>query len=378
MSEIKTYFDDKESAMIDLLRDLIEIESPSRNKAAVDNMSQRIAELFTEHGASVEVIAREAVGDIVLGKWNADATGKPILIVSHMDTVWDVGAVAARPIRIEDDGRLYGPGAVDMKGGIVISIFAIEALIARGELPNRPIWYLATSDEEIGSKHSKDLIEELAQQSALVLVTEPPTGDGSLKTWRKGTASYTMTITGKSAHAGNEPEMGINAIIEFAQQALDLNKLNDLKYGTSVSVTVVNGGNASNVIPDQVTARLDVRALSVPAYEKVHRAIMDRMPFMPGAKVDMLRNHHRPPMERGDGKAFIQAQGIAKNIGMTIREDGAGGGSDGNFTAALGIPTLDGLGAEGGGLHALHEHILISSLPRKAALMAAIIRDWQD
>lgn len=375
MSEIKTYFDDKQQAMIDLLTELVNIESPSKDKAAVDNMSKRVAELFTASGATVEIHPREAVGDIVLGKWNADADGKPILIVSHMDTVHPLGSVAERPVRIEDDGRMYGPGAVDMKGGIVIALFAIQALIDRDELPERPIWYLATSDEEIGSKHSREIIEELAQESALVLVTEPPTGDGSLKTWRKGTASYTMTIIGKASHAGNEPEMGINAIIEFAQQALDLNKLTDLKNGTSVSVTVVNGGGATNVIPDKVLARLDVRTMSVPAYDKVHAQIMDRMPFMPGAKVEMQRNTHRPPMER-NGETFAQAQQIAKNAGITIREDGAGGGSDGNFTAALGIPTLDGLGAEGAGLHALNEHILIGSLPKKAALMAAIIRDW--
>ncbi|MEM9952326.1 MAG: M20 family metallopeptidase [Chloroflexota bacterium] len=375
MSELKAFFETKQQTMIDLLTELVEIESPSKDKSAVDKMSQRVATLFDNAGASVEIHARDEVGDIVLGKWNAEADGKPILILSHMDTVWDVGAVAERPVRIEDDGRMYGPGAVDMKGGIVIALTAIQGLIERDELPDRPIWYLATSDEEIGSKHSKSLIEELAQQSALVLVTEPPTGDGSLKTWRKGTASYTLNITGKSAHAGNEPEQGINAIIEFAQQAMELNQLNDLKYGTSVSVTVVNGGGATNVIPDSVTARLDVRAMSVQAYEKVHKQLMDRMPFMPGAQVEMVRNHYRPPMKR-DGEVFTKAQQIAKTAGITIREDGAGGGSDGNFTAALGIPTLDGMGAEGAGLHAPHEHILISSLAKKSALMAAIIRDW--
>ena len=312
---------------------------------------------------------------LCLGKWNDDAPGKPILIVSHMDTVHPVGSVAERPVRIEDDGRLYGPGACDMKGGIVIALFAIQGLIERGELPERPIWYLATSDEEIGSLQSRELIEELAQQSALVIVTEPPTGDGSLKTWRKGTASYTLTINGKAAHAGNNPEMGVNAVIEFAQQAIELNALNDLKNGTSVSVTIVNGGTATNVIPDKVVARLDVRAMSALAYDKVHTKIMERMPFIPGAQVEMVRNHQRPPMERG-GDTFSMAKEIASNEGITIREDGAGGGSDGNFTAALGIPTLDGMGVQGGGLHALDEHILVNSLPQKAALMATLIRDW--
>ncbi|MGJ3240218.1 MAG: M20 family metallopeptidase [Anaerolineae bacterium] len=372
---MKDYFNHKQQTMLDLLIELVNLESPSHNKQAVDKMSRHISALFAERGAEIERHPREEVGDIILGKWNSQATGKPILILSHMDTVWELGTLADRPLRLDDDGRMYGPGIVDMKGGIVIALSAIDGLIEQDTLPNRPIWYLATSDEEIGSKHSRELIEELAKKSALVLVTEPPTADGSLKTWRKGTASYTLTITGKSAHAGNEPEMGINAIIEFAQQALELNQLNDLKYGTSVSVTVVNGGGATNVIPDKVVARLDVRALSVPAYEKVHQQLMERMPFMPGAQVEMVRNHHRPPMER-DGEVFSKAQAIAKAAEITIREDGAGGGSDGNFTAALGIPTLDGLGAEGGGLHALHEHVLINSLPRKAALMAVLMRDW--
>ena len=376
MSDIKTYFDDKQQAMIELLTELVNIESPSKDKSAVDNMGKHVAELFKSSGASVDIHPGDEVGDIVLGKWNNDAPGKPILIVSHMDTVHPVGSVAERPVRIEDDGRLYGPGACDMKGGIVIALSAIQGLIERGELPERPIWYLATSDEEIGSLRSREIIEELAQQSALVMVTEPPTGDGSLKTWRKGTASYTLSITGKAAHAGNNPEMGVNAVIEFAQQAIELNDLNDLKNGTSVSVTIVNGGTATNVIPDKVVARLDVRAMSALAYDRVHTKIMERMPFIPGAQVEMIRNHHRPPMER-DGDTFTKAKAIANQEGITIREDGAGGGSDGNFTAALGIPTLDGMGVQGGGLHALDEHILINSLPQKAALMATLIRDWE-
>lgn len=376
MSDLKAFFDSKEQAMIKQLTELVNIESPSKNKAAVDNMSNRVAELFEDSGAIVERHPRETVGDIILGKWNTNAAGKPLLIVSHMDTVHDIGSVAERPVRIEDDGRLYGPGAVDMKGGIVIALQAINGLAERDELPERPIWYLATSDEEIGSKHSRELIEDLAQQSALVLITEPPTSDGSLKTWRKGTASYHLKIIGKAAHAGNEPEMGVNAIIEFAQHALELNALNDFKNGTSVSVTTVEGGTATNVIPDHLEARIDVRAMTSRSYQAVHEKIMERLPFIPGAKINIERLHHRPPMER-KGDAFSKAQVIAKAVGITIREDGAGGGSDGNFTAALGIPTLDGLGAAGGGLHALNEHILISSLSQKAALMAAIIRDWE-
>jgi glutamate carboxypeptidase len=376
MPELKTFFEPKQQAMVDLLQELIAIESPSNVKTATDTMASKMEALFIESGASVERHSREVVGDILLAKWNQEGAGKPILIVSHMDTVWPIGSTTSRPTRIDADGRLYGMGAVDMKGGIVVALTAIQGLIERSEMPNRPIWFMATSDEEIGSKHSRELIEKAAKESALVLVVEPPTGDGSLKTWRKGVASYRLTIEGKAAHAGNEPEAGVNAIIEFAQQALEINKMNDFKNGTSVSVTMVEGGTAANVIPALVTARVDVRMMTQAVFAKLHEKLMSRPAFIPGAKATMEHLNYRPPMER-DGKAFETARDIAKAEGITIREDGAGGGSDGNFTAALGIPTLDGLGAEGAGLHAEHEHVLVNSLPKKASLIAAILRDWE-
>lgn len=376
MSDIKVYFEEKRQAMIDMLSDFVNIESPSHIKSAVDQMSAKIAGIFKNSGASVEIHAREEVGDIVLGKWNANASGKPILILGHIDTVHPIGSLAERPLRIEADGRFYAPGAVDMKGGIVVAITALQGLAERGELPDSPIWFLATTDEEIGSLQSRELIEDLAKQSRLVLVLEPPTNDGSLKTSRKGTASYELTVKGKAAHAGNEPEAGINAIIEFSQQALDLHALNDLRNGTSVSVTMVSGGTATNVIPDLVTAKLDVRAITVRDYDRVHEKIMSRTPFIAGANVEMKRLHARPPMER-NGELFEKAKAIAKAEDITIRGDAAGGGSDGNFTAALGIPTLDGLGPQGGGLHAINEHVLMNTLPQKAALVAVIIRDWE-
>lgn len=375
MSGLKAFFEARQQSMIELLTATVERESPTHEKAAVDALSQYLKDQLEAIGAEVDVHPREHVGDLLLATWNGDAEGKPILIVSHMDTVHPLGSVAERPVRLEDDGRLYGPGALDMKGGIVVAIDALAGLRERNELPARPIQFLITTDEEKGSRYSRELIEELAADAALVMVTEPPTRDGSLKTWRKGVSSYRLTIQGRAAHAGNEPEEGVNAIIEFAQHALELNKLNDLPNGTSVSVTVVNGGTTTNVIPAQVNAAIDVRVMSQPVYEKLHAEIMDRMPFIPGADVTIERLHYRPPMER-DGDAFGKAKQIATQEDITIREAGAGGGSDGNFTAAMGIPTLDGLGVEGSGLHADHEHILISSLPKKAALMAAIIRDW--
>lgn len=377
MSDLTTYFDDKQQQMIDLLTTLVEYESPSRVKAAVDKLGAYLQTQFEAAGATVETIACESVGDVVLARWNDDAPGKPILILSHMDTVWDVGTLAERPVRLEDDGRLYGPGTMDMKGGIVLALHAIQALQARDEMPDRPIWYMVTGDEEIGSSESRPHIESYAQKAGLVLVTEPPNADGSLKTWRKGVATYRLQVKGRASHAGNEPEQGINSIIEFAQQALEINKLNDLKNGTSVSVTRVEGGTADNVIPAQTTAHIDVRTLSQQARDALHEKLVERLPFIPGSEITVECLHERPPMER-DPRIFPQVKTIAESHGIAVREDGAGGGSDGNFTAAMGIPTVDGLGAAGAGLHANHEHVLVNTLTQKAALIAAILRDWDD
>jgi glutamate carboxypeptidase len=374
MSNLLEYFKPKRNDMVAFLQDLISLESFTPEKEYVDHLGAFLEQELKKMGASITVYPRDEVGDIRLAKWNENATGKPILLLSHIDTVWRSGTLAERPMRIED-GRLYGAGAVDMKGGITVALFAIKGMLEQG-FGNSPIWYLFTTDEERGSRHSEGLIRELGAQAGLVLVTEPPNRDGSLKSWRKGVASYRLSITGRAAHAGNEPEMGVNSIIEFAQHALELNKLNDFKNGTSVSVTVVEGGSATNVIPQQTTAMIDVRTVTTTDFERVDKEVMERVPYIPGADVQIERMSHRPPMERDDA-TFDQAKRISEAEGITIRGEGAGGGSDGNFTAAIGVPTLDGLGAEGAGLHAIDEHVVLASLPRKAALMMALMRDWK-
>ena len=314
------------------------------------------------------------VGDFLLAKWNEKAPGKPFLFLAHADTVHPIGSLASMPIRIED-GRFYGPGALDMKAGIVIALEAIRALQVSDRLPARPIHFLLNTDEEIGSPHSEALIKDLAADCELALVMEPATKEGAIKTWRKGGGKYTLTIEGRAAHAGIAPQEGINAIIEFAQQALEINRLNDLKYGTSVSITLVEGGSAGNVIPAQVRAHIDTRVMTIAAMDDLNAALGNLYPKMPGAKVSCVRGRQRPPMERRPG-LFEKAAKIGERQGLTLYEGGAGGGSDGNFTAAMGIPTLDGLGAHGDGAHAPHEHVIIDSLPRQAALIAAILQEW--
>ena len=318
------------------------------------------------------------MGDFLLAKWNENAPGKPLMFLIHIDTVWPLGTLAERPVRIDDQGILYGPGAVDMKAGVTLTLWSIRGLVERGELPERPIWVLMTSDEEVGSIYSEQVIKSTAAQAGLVMVMEPATKEEALKTWRKGVGTFTVKVEGRPSHAGNAPEQGINAIIELAQQTMKLNGMNDLKNGTSVSVTMVNGGSATNVIPAEATAKVDVRTLSARAWEEISEKILNLTPFVPGAKVSSSVGHARGPMEHNDqmARTFAQCKKIGESYGLTIREDGSGGGSDGNFTAHMGIPTLDGLGPQGDGLHALHEQVVLDSLPRRATLLAAMLKEW--
>jgi glutamate carboxypeptidase len=317
------------------------------------------------------------VGDILLAKWNADRPGKPILFMMHMDTVWPLGTLAQRPVHVEGD-RLIGPGTYDMKASIALVLTSIRTLRAQQLFPDRPIWALFTSDEETGSVHSWDYIEEVARQAGLALVMEFAAKDEGLKTWRKGLAQYTVSVKGRSSHAGNAPEKGINAVVELAHQTLRLTALNAMDKGTSVSVTVTQGGGAVNVIPDSATARVDVRFSARSEAERIDQAMMALTPALTGAEVSAVKTTGRPPMERDAtmNACYEQAKAIAGRLGFALPEDGSGGGSDGNITAAIGVPTLDGLGSHGEGAHAVTEQCLIPSLPRRAALLSAIMREW--
>ncbi len=377
MGDLLAYCRDHSDEMVDLLKTLIEYESFTADRDAVNRFGAYLTGLLQSLGATVECIERETVGDILLAKWNLDAPGKPITFVGHLDTVWPAGTLAERPIRIED-GRLYGPGSIDMKAGLTVMISAIKALREIDDFPNRPIWALITSDEEIGSVNSRDLIREIARQSGLCLIIEPATADGALKTWRKGVADFRLKVTGRASHAGAAPEAGINAVVELAQQILKVNKLNDLKNGTSATVTMMSGGHTNNVVPDHAEAYMDVRFLKQAEADRVREGVRALYPLLPGAKLEIVEGDERPPLERDEQMiaTFGQVKRIGEALGLTVREDGSGGGSDGNFTAAEGTPTIDGMGPTGEGLHAVHENVLLSSLPDKSALLAAILRDW--
>lgn len=378
MNELLDFFAARTEDMVSLLEQLVRLESPTSSKPHVDRLSAHVGALCEALGAAVVVHPRSETGDLRVAIWNRAAPGRPIMLLAHLDTVWPTGTLDTMPIRREG-GRFYGPGAADMKGGVVVALEAIRGLRDRGEMPQRPVWLFLNTDEETGSGHSRGLIEELAQQAGLVLVMEPATGEEALKVWRKGIARYTVTITGRAAHAGNAPEAGINAIIEAAHQALTLYALNDLPNGTSVSVTRIAGGIAGNVIPPEASLFVDVRFLKASEAQRVDAAVRGLQPALPGAQVAVSGGIDRGPMEHNEqmARTVAQARAIAASIGLELHTGGSGGASDGNFTAALGVPTLDGLGGAGTGLHALHEQVIIDSLPRRAALLARLLCDWE-
>jgi glutamate carboxypeptidase len=285
--------------------------------------------------------------------------------------------VAQRPVRIED-GKLYGPGAFDMKGGIVDALWAMRALRDLDLLPGRRVTLLINSDEETGSRTSRPLIEAEALKHDVVFVLEPAEPPhGSLKTWRKGTGGFRVTVTGLAAHAGADHDKGINAIEELAHQILAIQGFTDYGTGTTLNVGVVGGGRRSNVVPDQAWARVDVRVMNAEEAAKIEAKMQSLRPRLKGTTVEVSGGVNRPPMVRTPEivALYTKAEALAAEMGFHVTEAGTGGGSDGNFTAALGVPTLDGMGVAGDGGHALHEHVVMGSLPERAALLAAMIRE---
>jgi glutamate carboxypeptidase len=377
MSTLTDDFQNRQEAILSVLMAMVEIESPSEEKTAVDRMGSHVTALMRSAGAVVEVFPQAQVGNAILGRWEGQPGKPPILLLCHMDTVWPVGTIAGRPPRVED-GCYYGPGAYDMKGGLAIALAAIQGLRDRGELPGSPVLVLCTGDEEIGSHASRPIIEKLAAGSQLVMVLEPSLPGGVLKTARKGVGDYIVRAKGRAAHAGADHRQGINAIEEMAHQVIAIQALTDYERGTTVSTGVIHGGTASNVVPAECEITVDFR-VSVPGEaERLQQAMLGLKARLPGASLEVEGGLNRPPMVRDEQmvRTFEKARRIASAHGFSLEEASTGGASDGNFTAALGIPTLDGLGVDGDGGHALHEHAVIASLPARAALLAALIGGW--
>ena len=355
---------------ISLLEAVVNMDSPTVDKPLVDRLVRYLGTRFQTLGGSVEYIPAERFGDHLVARFDG-ASKSRLLILGHTDTVFPAGEVGRRPFRIEND-RATGPGVFDMKAGITL-IWA--ALRASGPLP-RPVTVLLTSDEEMGSPSSRELIEREAGAADAVLVLEPSLPGGGIKTSRKGVGRFTVMATGRAAHAGIDPSRGINAIEEIAHQIVLLQGMSDGARGTTVTVGVVQGGTRVNVVPAEAAVEIDVRITSNEEAARITELIRALRPRLPGATLHIRGGINRPPMERTSdtGRLFEIARKIGEELGIRIEEGSTGGASDGNFTAAMGIPTLDGLGPIGDGAHSLEEYVEIASLPERAALIAGLIR----
>jgi glutamate carboxypeptidase len=372
-------FESRTKEMIALLKWLVETESPTEDKLAVDRVGTLVAEECHRLGADVEFVPNSVTGDHVIARFSPSSKHgqeKEILLMHHMDTVFPVGTLQKMPFYEKDD-KIFGPGVLDMKGGIVISLIAISALKEAGLL-KRPVTVLVTSDEETGSGTSHEVIKKLAKDAALVLVMESGLLDGSLKVWRKGVGDFTVKVKGRAAHAGGAHEEGRNAIEEMAHQVLAIQKMTDYAKGTTLSVGVIKGGTVSNVVPEEAVAEVDFRVLAPEEAKRVEAAMKALKPVTPDTSVEISGGLNRPPMPEDDlmKATFAKAKSIAAKNGMEIKAGGSGGGSDGNFVSPLGVPLLDGMGTYGEGLHSEREYIFTRSLPERAALTAALISEW--
>jgi glutamate carboxypeptidase len=374
LSELLRWLTGREREMVACVRELVERESPTRSKLACDELSSYLEVQFERIGGQVKIHRQGIAGDHLQVDFSGAENRKPLLLLGHFDTVYDAGTLESMPWRVEN-GRLYGPGVFDMKSGIAQMMFALSALHeTRGGL-SRPVTVLLVSDEEEGSNSSRGITEALARQCAAVLVCEPSGPGGALKTARKGVGSFTVKVTGTAAHSGLDFDKGQSAILELAHQVLAISQLTDLERGTTLNVGVIRGGTRSNVVAAEAVAHVDLRVA-----HKVDGAILERKvrqlrPVNEKCKLEIEGGINRPPLERTKqvGALYELAREIAVDLGFTLEEIAVGGGSDGNFTAGIGIPTLDGLGAVGEGAHAQHESVVAAELPRRAALLAGLI-----
>jgi glutamate carboxypeptidase len=359
--------------LLDTITTLVGCESPSTDKSAVDACGRTLAACLTAMQARVQVLSRADAGDHLRAEFGSGTC--QVLVLGHFDTVWPVGELHRQPAR-RDDERLYGPGVYDMKAGLAIAMLAVRALAATAEgLPGR-IVLLFTSDEETGSASSRSAIEEEARRSEAVLVLEPSLPGGAVKTARKGCGQYTLRVSGVAAHAGVEPDKGASAILELAHHVVALSSLADPASGLTLNVGTIRGGTRPNVVPDEAEAEVDVRVTSMADAARIDASLRALRVHDSRTSMVVTGGFERPPLERTPAVVdlYRQAEAVAAGLGRCLGEGSTGGGSDGNFTAALGVPTLDGLGAVGGGAHAVGEYVEITSLAWRAALVAGLLR----
>ena len=378
LTERLKYFEERRERMVETIRQLVEAESPSDDKAAADRLASLLAGRFEGLGGHAKFHRVADFGNHLQVDFGTERRAKPVLLLGHYDTVYPVGTLKNMPCRVEG-GRLFGPGTLDMKSGIALMLQAIEALREwHADSMPRPVTVLLVSDEEVGSDSSRRITESLAKNAEAVLVIEPSLGlQGAVKTARKGVGEYIVKAIGKAAHSGLDFEKGESAIVELARQVPVISKFTELKRGITLNVGLIQGGTRVNVIPAEATANVDFRVTSMKDAREVEKKLRSLKPFNKKCKLDIKGGLNRPPMERTAGVAALyqKAAEIAQRLGWKLGEAAVGGGSDGNFTAGLGIPTLDGLGGVGEGAHAAHESIIIAELPKRAALLAQLIEE---
>lgn len=365
-----------EPRYLELLETLVLLESPTHDKAHVDMLVSVLEGVLEDQGWQLERVAQGSVGDVLVAR-KPGGDGPKTLLLTHCDTVWPVGTLAATPFRRDGD-KVYGPGVLDMKAGIVTALSAVFLAEQSGarqtELPGAlagPVTLLVSSDEEAGSHFSRELIETLARAHDRVFVLEPGRDDGALKVGRKGVGDLHASFVGRSAHAGNNPELGASALRELAHFLLFAESLSDLEAGTSVNVTVARGGGVVNVISETAAATLDFRVLKTSEAARVEGALRGYVPRDPRVQVTVEGTLNRPPLE--PTPANLELFEHARTLGFSGEGAVVGGASDGNFTSALGVPTLDGLGSVGEGPHARHEHIRVRETLARVALLASLL-----
>jgi glutamate carboxypeptidase len=368
----------RREAILQSIRELVERETKSREESRLNEIASFISGQLREIGGQVELIPQNGYGTHLRARFDFghDRMEQGVLVVGHLDTVWPVGSLKRLPFRVTPEGRAHGPGIFDMKSGVAILVESLRTIVSQRLATKRPVTLLLTCDEEIGSRTSRPLIEEDAKNAAAALILEPPISGGVVKTGRKGIGTFTVRALGRAAHAGLDPEKGVNAIVELAHQTLRLSALNDYGRGVTVSVGLVEGGSALNVVPACASAKVDVRFWTPEDGENLIAAIRGLTPVTAGAKIEVSGGINRPPMPRSEKNIALyeHARALAAELGFELKDEVVGGGSDGNFIAAMGVPTLDGLGVDGAGAHAEHEHIVIDDIPRRAALLTRLMQ----
>jgi glutamate carboxypeptidase len=369
-----------------LLTEMVRIESPSHDPEAVNRAVDRVAGEVSRLGGRVRRHPARGYGDLLearLGR--ARKGGKTVMLLGHLDTVWPVGTLRTMPCRIEaaraggpESDRTYGPGVLDMKAGVVIALAALRALVEAGALgsPGSEVVLLLNSDEEVGSQASRPLTEKLALQSAAVFVLEPAQGEqGAYKTARKGVGQFRLEVTGRAAHSGVDFTAGHSAVLELGRQLERIASLTELERGITVNPGVIGGGTQANVIAAAAWAEIDVRVETQADATRIERRLRALRPGDKQCRLQWSGELNRPPMGRTPGtvRLFRQAQALARQLSIPLEEAATGGGSDGNFTSALGVPTLDGMGAVGNGAHAADESIQLASLVPRATILAGMI-----